>query len=161
MSPSDQRVAKLVRQLEREAEDRSDKPRNRAGDERQQREREQTSPVIVLAVRHWLPVSPSKREGAEPHQRISAAPQVKPPPIASIITRSPGLMRPSFDGDVERERDRGGGGVAVPVDGDDHLVAGDAELVGGGVDDPAVGLMRHEPVDVVRRHAGVGEAAPG
>src|SRR5665213_1567737 len=29
------------------------------------------------------------------HQRISEAPQVKPPPIASIITRWPRWMRPS------------------------------------------------------------------
>src|SRR6185369_16733135 len=29
------------------------------------------------------------------YQRIREAPQVKPPPIASIMTRSPRLMRPS------------------------------------------------------------------
>ena len=57
-------------------------------------------------------------------------------------------MRPSATAAVERERNRGGGGVAVEVDGDDHLFARDAELVGRGVDDAAVGLMRHEPVDV-------------
>ena len=83
------------------------------------------------------------------HQRTSAAPQVKPPPIASSSTRSPRLMRPSRDRDGERERDRGGGGVAVPVDGGDDLLGRDAELVRRAVDDALVGLMRHEPVDVV------------
>ena len=40
MSPSDQRIAKLVRLPEGEAEDRADNPRNRARDEREQRERQ-------------------------------------------------------------------------------------------------------------------------
>ena len=40
MGPSDQRVTKLVRLLEGEPEDRSDKPRSRPGDEREQRERQ-------------------------------------------------------------------------------------------------------------------------
>ena len=45
----------------------------------------------------------------------------------------------------------------MPVDGDHHLLARDAELVGGGVDDAAVGLVRHEPVDVGGGDAGVVE----
>ena len=34
--------------------------------------------------------------GTTTYQRISTAPQVKPPPIASSITKSPLRMRPSF-----------------------------------------------------------------
>ena len=73
---------------------------------------------------------PDENPAADPHQRISAAPQVKPPPIASIMTRSPCLMRPSLARYVERQRDRGGRGVAVLVDGDHHLLGRDAELLG-------------------------------
>src|SRR5690606_38141439 len=46
------------------------------------------------------------------------------------------------DGRAERQRHRGGRGVAVQVDGDDDLVPGDAELPGRGVDDALVGLVR-------------------
>ena len=38
----------------------------------------------------------------------------------------------------------------MPVDRDDDLLARDAELVGGGFDDAAVRLVRHEPVEIVR-----------
>ena len=93
----------------------------------------------------------SDRRSGQPgsYQRIRALPQVKPPPMASIITRSPCLMRPSRHGDVEGQRDRGRRGVAVPVDGDHHLLGRDAELVGAGVDDAPVGLVRHEPVEIL------------
>ncbi len=46
------------------------------------------------------------------------------------------------------------------VDGEDDLAMGDAELVGGGLDDAPVGLVRHEPVDGVGGDAGVVETAP-
>ena len=63
-------------------------------------------------------------------------------------------MRPSSTAIGERERNRGGRRVAVPVDGGDDLRRGDAELVRRAVDDALVGLMRHEPVDVVGGVAG-------
>lgn len=36
----------------------------------------------------------------------------------------------------------------MPVNGDDDALMVNAELVGGGVDDATIGLMRHEPVDI-------------
>ena len=59
MSPCDQRIAKLVGLPKGEAEDRADNPCNRARDEREQRERQETSLAMTLVVCHWLPVSPS------------------------------------------------------------------------------------------------------
>jgi len=59
MGPSDQDIAKAIRLNEREAEDRSDEPGKRAGDESEQRERQQAPLVIILAVRHSLKTSPS------------------------------------------------------------------------------------------------------
>ena len=91
------------------------------------------------------------------HHRISAAPQVKPPPIASIMTRSPGLIRPSSQRRGERERDRSRRGVAVQLNRLHHFFRRDAKFMRRGVDDPLVGLMRHEPVEVLRRQPGVGE----
>ena len=46
-------------QSARRAGGRSDKSRKRAGDDRKQRERQQTSLALALAVCHLLPVSPS------------------------------------------------------------------------------------------------------
>src|SRR5262249_51662706 len=54
----------------------------------------------------------------------------------------------------QREGNRGRRGVAVPVDRRDHLLGRDPQLVRGTVDDPLVGLMRDEPVDVVGGVAG-------
>ena len=45
----------------------------------------------------------------------------------------------------------------MPVDRDDDLVFGNAELLRRCFDDPAIGLVRHEPVDLVARNAGCGE----
>src|SRR3954468_23364253 len=55
----------------------------------------------------------------------------------------------------QRQRDRGGGGVARldDVPGDDGVLA-EAQLLGHRLDDPEVGLVRREDVDVGRRHAG-------
>ena len=58
-------------------------------------------------------------------------------------------------GDIERERNRGGGRVSVAVDSRHDLLGRDAELVRGAVDDALVGLMRHEPVEIVGRIARV------
>ncbi len=49
------------------------------------------------------------------------------------------------------ERDRRGGGVAVPLDVDHHLLHRDADALGGGGDDAQVGLVRHEKAEVLAR----------
>jgi hypothetical protein len=57
--PCNQHVTQAVRLRETQPEDRSDKSRERASDECEQRERQQTSLALALAVSHLLPVSPS------------------------------------------------------------------------------------------------------
>ena len=96
---------------------------------------------------------------ATTHQRTSAAPQVKPPPIASSMTRSPVLDAP-----VARRRRRARAESRRPRccragHGDDDLFRRDAELLGGGVDDALVRLVRHEPVDVLRASCAVAAKA--
>src|SRR5712692_8143186 len=54
---------------------------------------------------------------------------------------------------VQRERDGRGRRVAEPLDVDDDLTRVDAELLGRRLDDPAVGLMRDEEIDVAGRPA--------
>ena len=58
---------------------------------------------------------------------------------------NPGII----DRDRQRERDRGGGCVSVLIDRDDNALTGNAELPRRAVDDPPVGLMGDEPVDLV------------
>src|SRR6185436_14105927 len=48
----------------------------------------------------------------------------------------------------EGERDRRGGGIAVHLEIDDDLRVGQSEALGGGGDDAAVRLVRHEQVDL-------------
>jgi hypothetical protein len=52
MRPPYQRVAQTVRLLEGEAEDRSDDPRKHAGDEREERKRQEAAVPLALVVRH-------------------------------------------------------------------------------------------------------------
>jgi hypothetical protein len=52
MSPRNQRVAQMVRLLEGKAEDRSDDPHKYAGDEREERERQEAAVPLALVVRH-------------------------------------------------------------------------------------------------------------
>ena len=89
-----------------------------------------------------------------PLHRTSDAPQVKPPPMASNITRSPFLMRPS----------------AMPAQSASGIEAAEVlpclstvmttlagsmpSLMRRAVDDALVGLVRHEPVEVARGIAG-------
>src|SRR5437868_6595357 len=56
--------------------------------------------------------------------------------------------QPGTRGVVERERDRGGGGVAVLVDVDEGAFGGQAELLGDRAQDADVRLLPDEPVDV-------------
>ena len=82
------------------------------------------------------------------HIRTSAEPQVRPPPSASISTRSPRRMRPSLPGLGQRQRHRGGRGVGVPVHRHHHPLRRQPEPLAHRVDDAQVGLVRHQPVDV-------------
>ena len=91
------------------------------------------------------------RAGDRPfHQRTSAEPQVKPPPMASSSTRSPFLMRPSLTATLSASGIEAAEVLPCWSTVDDHLLRRDAELAGGVVDDALVGLVRHEPVDVGR-----------
>ena len=85
--------------------------------------------------------------------RTSAEPQVRPPPSASSSTRSPRRMRPSRARLGERQRHRGRRGVGVPIDRHHHPLRRQAELAAHRVDDPQIGLVRHQPV-----HVGAGPA---
>src|SRR5207245_1353361 len=57
----------------------------------------------------------------------------------------------------ERKRDRSRRRVAVAIERHHNFFGRDAELVDGAVDDALVGLMRHEPVDIVGGVASVTE----
>ena len=56
------------------------------------------------------------------YQRTSAEPQVKPPPMASISTRSPGLMRPSWTASASASGIEAAEVLRVVVDRHDHLL---------------------------------------
>ena len=88
------------------------------------------------------------------HQRSSAEPQVKPPPIASSMTRCPGLMRPSATATSSASGMEAAEVLPCRSTVETTLSVGDAELPGARVDDPLIGLVRHEPVDVVGGGAG-------
>jgi len=51
------------------------------------------------------------------------------------------------------ERDRGGRGIGMLVDGDDDFLRRQMQALAHAVDDPPVGLVRHQPVDVALRQA--------
>ena len=80
--------------------------------------------------------------------RTRAEPQARPPPSASISTRSPWRIRPSRRASVQCQRHRSGRGIGVAIDGDYHPLRRQAELPPHGVDDAQVGLVRHQPVDI-------------
>ena len=65
------------------------------------------------------------------------------------------------DRGVQRQRHRGGRGVAVLVDGHDQPVFGQAELARSGRQDADVGLVRNQPVDVGIGAAGLLERGAG
>ena len=82
------------------------------------------------------------------YQRISAAPQVSPPPMASSSTRSPALdaavadRRPSASGTEAAEVLPCSATVEITFSG------GMPSLRAGAVENALVGLMGHEPVDL-------------
>src|SRR5256885_2121857 len=65
----------------------------------------------------------------------------------------PLLQLPRAQCVVQRERYRRRRRIAEPLDVDDHLLRRQAELLGCRLDDPPVGLVRHEQIDVARREA--------
>ena len=75
---------------------------------------------------------------------------MKPAPNDTSSSSEPGRSA-LLDGLIDRERDRRGRGVAVPIDVDHHLVHRHAGVLGGGLDDANVGLVRHQQIDLVRR----------
>src|ERR1043165_7809811 len=66
----------------------------------------------------------------------------------------PGLDAARGELFVEENRQRAGGGVAVPLDVVRHFLRGQSELFRHGLDDAQVGLMTEQQVDVRRLHAG-------
>src|SRR5919108_437587 len=68
-----------------------------------------------------------------------------------------GLQAPFLLGSSERERDRRGRRVGGAIDVDRDLLARQAELGRRGLDDPHVGLVGDEEVDVVDGAAGASE----
>src|SRR5262245_26946468 len=51
---------------------------------------------------------------------------------------------------LERDIDRGGAGVAVAIDVDEHAAHRQVHALGGGLDDPEIRLVRDEQAHVVR-----------
>ena len=90
------------------------------------------------------------RSAATAHMRTRAEPQVRPPPSASISTRSPRADAAVAACLGKRQRHRGRRGIGVPIHGDHHPLRRQAELAAHGVDDAPVGLVRHQPIDVAR-----------
>ena len=55
---------------------------------------------------------------------------------------------------VEHQRDRGGGGVAIAGQVAEHPLGGNGEALGHGIEDPLVGLVQQQPVELVGTGAG-------
>ena len=60
----------------------------------------------------------------------------------------PLLETPAVDCVTKGERDCGSGRIAEPLDVDDDLVRGETQSLGSTLDDPSIGLVRHEQVNV-------------
>ena len=54
-----------------------------------------------------------------------------------------------FNADIQCQRNGGCGSVAVVLDGQDHFVHAQAQVFGGRVDNALVGLVRHNPIDLI------------
>src|SRR3546814_4758487 len=52
---------------------------------------------------------------------------------------------------VQRQRDRGGRGIGVTIDCHHHFLTGKPKLFGGAFQNPHIGLVRNDPVDISRR----------
>ena len=67
-----------------------------------------------------------------------------------------GLFRAAVNTRLRQgHRHRGGRRVAVVLNGDDDTIHRNAHAAGGAFDDADVGLMRHDPGDVVTRQPGL------
>ena len=80
--------------------------------------------------------------------RTTEAPHVNPPPIASSTTISPGFNPAVANGDIKRQRNRGGRGIGVLINGQHNLGRIKPQFFGGCINDAGIGLMRHDPVDI-------------
>ena len=89
------------------------------------------------------------------------APHTKPAPKAARATVCAGLQAALALGLLEGERDRGRRRVGHAVDVDHDLLARNAELGRGRLDDAHVGLVGDEEVDVVDGLAGARERLAG
>ena len=78
--------------------------------------------------------------------------QVRPAPKATSRSRAPGWQPAAVARLGQRQRDRRRGGVPVPLDVAEHAVRRDAEALDGVLDDPAVGLVGHDEVDLRDAH---------
>ncbi|ENN85877.1 hypothetical protein RHSP_17726 [Rhizobium freirei PRF 81] len=115
---------------------------------------------LILAVRDYCPCAKRSSSCSESAFRDTALPAqqhgtpgkaaahgLKHHHIALLDSPVTGSSR-------DRQRDRSGRGVAMKVDGDHNFFGSNPELLGGAVDDAPVGLMRHQPVQIVHGRAG-------
>ena len=86
--------------------------------------------------------------------RSAAAPQVKPPPIASSTIRSPRLIRPSLTAVSSASGTDAAEVLACWSTVTMTFSGGRPSFLRGGVEDARVRLVRHDPVDVVRGQSG-------
>ena len=102
----------------------------------------------------WTAASPAiPRAGSAVHSMVTA-PEVNPAPKATMTMWSPTLTRPLVDRLGQGDRHGRRGRVAVLVEVDEHAVHRQVQALGDGLDDPDVGLVRDEQVDVGRLEAG-------
>src|SRR5688500_6302713 len=113
--------------------------------------------ILDLSSKSWA--KPMRAGRAGQHERINLPAQQRRAPGEAAAHRFQHdevalLYTAVMHRRIEGERDGGRRSVAVPRHGGNHLVLRNSELFGAGVDDALVGLVRHEPVDVVRPGSG-------
>ena len=95
--------------------------------------------------------SPARPRAGSAVHSIATAPDVNPAPNATITILSPTVDAALVDRLGERDRHRRGRGVAVLVEVHEHPLHRQVEALGHRLDDPDVGLVRDEQVDVAGR----------
>ena len=94
------------------------------------------------------------RHCPEPPHSITPAPQVNPAPNALSSTRAPGPEQPIVFGRDEAKRQRGRRGVAKVLDAVHDALGRELKLFRERAQNPAVGLVVDEQVDVLEREPG-------